>query len=102
MFDEKLEVLLEKLREDDLLIITADHGNDPPIQELTTQEKRYLSLPMERVMEGNGMLPEQDTFAVIGATIVDNFGLHSRKNNHRNFIAFLFKIKNIDKGGTKK
>lgn len=29
MFDEKLEVLLEKLREDDLLIITADHGNDP-------------------------------------------------------------------------
>lgn len=75
MFDEKLAVLLEKLREDDLLIITADHGNDPTYTGTDHTREKVPFLAYSRSMEGNGMLPEQDTFAVIGATILDNFGL---------------------------
>lgn len=75
IFDEKLAVLLEKLREDDLLIITADHGNDPTYTGTDHTREKVPFLAYSRSMEGNGMLPEQDTFAVIGATILDNFGL---------------------------
>lgn len=75
MFDEKLAVLLEKLREDDLLIITADHGNDPTYTGTDHTREKVPFLAYSRSMEGNGILPEQDTFAVIGATIIDNFGL---------------------------
>ena len=80
MFDEKLEVLLEKLRKDDLLIITADHGNDPTYTGTDHTREKVPFLAYGKAMEGNGMLPEQDTFAVIGATIVDNFGLHMPEN----------------------
>lgn len=80
MFDEKLEVLLEKLREDDLLIITADHGNDPTYTGTDHTREKVPFLAYGKAMEGNGMLPEQDTFAVIGATIVNNFGLHMPEN----------------------
>ncbi len=75
MFDEKLAVLLEKLREDDLLIITADHGNDPTYTGTDHTREKVPFLAYSKSMGGKGMLPEQDTFAVIGATIVDNFGL---------------------------
>lgn len=80
MFDEKLEVLLEKLREEDLLIITADHGNDPTYTGTDHTREKVPFLAYGKAMEGNGMLPEQDTFAVIGATIVDNFGFHMPEN----------------------
>ena len=80
MFDEKLEVLLEKLREEDLLIITADHGNDPTYTGTDHTREKVPFLAYGKAMERNGMLPEQDTFAVIGATIVDNFGLHMPEN----------------------
>ena len=80
MFDEKLEVLLEKLREEDLLIITADHGNDPTYTGTDHTREKVPFLAYGKAMEGNGVLPEQDTFAVIGATIVDNFGLHMPEN----------------------
>lgn len=75
MFDEKLAVLLDKLNEDDLLIITADHGNDPTYTGSDHTREKVPFLAYSKSMEGNGRLPQQDTFAVIGATIVDNFGL---------------------------
>lgn len=75
MFDEKLGMLLEKLREDDLLIITADHGNDPTYTGSDHTREKVPFLAYSRSMEGNGRLPEQGNFAVIGATITDNFGL---------------------------
>ena len=74
-FDEKLGVLLEKLGEDDLLILTADHGNDPTYTG-TDHTREYVPLlAWSPRMAGGGALEEADTFAVIGATIVDNFGL---------------------------
>lgn len=73
-FDKNLGVLLERLREDDLLILTADHGNDPTYTG-TDHTREYVPfVAYSRKMPEGGPLPEADSFAVIGATIADNFG----------------------------
>lgn len=74
-FDEKLGELLPLLREDDLLMLTADHGNDPTHTGTDHTRERVPFLVYSPSMQGCGLLPEQETFGVIGATIVDNFGL---------------------------
>lgn len=74
-FDEKLGILLDTLREDDLLIITADHGNDPTYTGTDHTRERVPFLAYSPSMKGNGALVEGDTFAVIGATTADNFGV---------------------------
>lgn len=79
-FDEKLGILMEKLREEDLLIITADHGNDPTYKGTDHTREKVPFLAYSKSMKGNGELPEQDTFAVIGATVVENFGLSMPEN----------------------
>ena len=74
-FDRNLGVLLEKLREDDLLILTADHGNDPTYTG-TDHTREYVPfIAYSKKMESGGPLEEADTFAVIGASIAENFGL---------------------------
>ena len=73
-FDVKLGELMEKLNEDDLLILTADHGNDPThIGTDHTRENVFL-IAYSPSMEG-GMMGDADTFAVLGASITDNFGV---------------------------
>lgn len=74
-FDQKLGILLDTLREDDLLIITADHGNDPTYTGTDHTRERVPFLAYSPSMTGNGALAEGDTFAVIGATTADNFGV---------------------------
>jgi phosphopentomutase len=74
-FDVKLGQLLELLREDDLLIITADHGNDPTHTGTDHTREKVPFLAYSPSIEGYGKLDDTTTFAVIGATIVDNFGL---------------------------
>lgn len=74
-FDQKLGTLMETLREDDLLIITADHGNDPTYTGTDHTREKVPFLAYSKSMEENGVLTEQETFAVIGATVLDNFGL---------------------------
>lgn len=73
-FDVKLGELLPLLREDDLLIITADHGNDPTHTGTDHTREKVPFIAYSPSMKENGQLPESDTFAVIGATIADNFG----------------------------
>lgn len=74
-FDEKLGELLEILNENDLLILTADHGNDPTYKGTDhTREKVPFIAWSPSIKEGK-ILPEQETFAVVGATIADNFEL---------------------------
>ena len=72
-FDQKLGVLLGHLREDDLLIITADHGNDPTYTGTDHTREKVPFLAYSKSMNGFGELPETDTFAVVGATIADIF-----------------------------
>ena len=72
-FDVKLGELLGELKEDDLLIITADHGNDPTHTGTDHTREMVPFFAYSPSMEGCGKLPDSDTFAVIGATIADNF-----------------------------
>ncbi|MCI8560897.1 MAG: phosphopentomutase [Dorea sp.] len=75
-FDIKLGELLDLLKEDDLLIITADHGNDPTHTGTDHTREKVPFLAYSPSMEGSGKLKDADTFAVIGATIADNFKIH--------------------------
>lgn len=74
-FDEKLGELLPQLRENDLLILTADHGNDPTYTGTDHTREKVPFIAYSPSMKQGGSLPEGDTFAVIGATIADNFGV---------------------------
>ena len=74
-FDEKLGVLIESLRQDDLLIITADHGNDPTYTGTDHTRELVPLLAYSKSHQGFGPFKTQDTFGVIGATITDNFKL---------------------------
>ena len=74
-FDKNLGVLMEKLGEDDLLLLTADHGNDPTFHG-TDHTREYVPLlAWSKAMDRGGLLEQQNSFAVVGATIADNFGL---------------------------
>ena len=72
-FDVKLGELLGELKEDDLLIVTADHGNDPTHTGTDHTREKVPFFAYSPSMEGYGKLEDQKTFAVIGATIADNF-----------------------------
>jgi len=74
-FDAKLGELLPLLNEDDLLILTADHGNDPTYTGTDHTREKVPFIAYSPSMNGFGPLPEQETFAVVGATIADNFGV---------------------------
>lgn len=74
-YDRRLPEVFEKMTENDLLIITADHGNDPTYKG-TDHTREYVPLLVysPRFAEGKE-LPLRKTFADIGATVADNFGV---------------------------
>lgn len=74
-FDEKLGELLSVLKGDDLLILTADHGNDPTYMGSDHTREKVPFIMWSPSMECGGELPEQETFAVIGNLIAKNFGV---------------------------
>lgn len=72
-FDRNLGVLMEELREDDLMILTADHGNDPTYTG-TDHTREYVPfIAYSKQMAEGGPLENEKTFAVIGASVADNF-----------------------------
>lgn len=79
-FDVKLGEFLNVLQEDDLLIITADHGNDPTYTGTDHTREQVPFLAYSKSMEGSGKLADTDTFAVIGATVADNFNIAMPEN----------------------
>ena len=74
-FDVKLGELLSVLRGDDLLILTADHGNDPTYTGTDHTREKVPFIAYSPSMKSGGPLKEQDTFAVIGASVAQNFGV---------------------------
>ena len=78
-FDQKLGELEKQLREDDLVILTADHGNDPTYTGTDHTREKVPFLAFSPSMIKKGGLPETDTFAVIGATVADNFEVEMPK-----------------------
>ncbi len=74
-FNYYLPILLKNLHKDDLLIITADHGNDPTFKG-TDHTREYIPILMySPIFKKGKRLPDRDTFADIGATILDNFNV---------------------------
>ncbi|OEH55718.1 phosphopentomutase [Oceanobacillus sp. E9] len=74
-FDQQLPEIIEQLHDDDLLIITADHGNDP-IHHGTDHTREYVPLLVYHNQINQAKeLPIRRTFADIGATVADNFGI---------------------------
>lgn len=72
-FDARLPEIMGAMRPDDLLIITADHGNDP-IHEGTDHTREYVPLLVYSPShQRTGKLPIRKTFSDIGATIAENF-----------------------------
>ncbi len=79
-FDEKLGILLEELREDDLLIITADHGNDPTYTGTDHTREKVPFLAYSKQMKEAKDLGELDSFAVVGCTVADVFDVAMPEN----------------------
>ena len=73
-FDVQLGELMNELREDDLLILTADHGNDPIFAGTDHTREMIPLLLYSKSHQGSGLLVG-DTFASIGKTIADNFNV---------------------------
>jgi phosphopentomutase len=74
-FNYYLPILLKNLNKDDLLIITADHGNDPTFKG-TDHTREYVPILMySPIFKKGKKLDDRDTFADIGATILDNFNV---------------------------
>lgn len=74
-FDAGLKELMDQLHEDDLLILCADHGNDPTYSGTDHTRERVPLLMWSPDMKKGIHLPDQNGFSCIGATILDNFGL---------------------------
>lgn len=76
-FDKDLELLINNLRDDDLLLVTADHGNDPTFKGSDhTREFVPLIAYSKKIKDGQ-LIDIRDSFADIGKTIITNFGLNS-------------------------
>ncbi|MEE8467772.1 MAG: phosphopentomutase [Planctomycetota bacterium] len=79
-FDPALGELLTKLREDDLLLLTADHGNDPTCQRGTDHTREYVPLmALGPAVRGGVELGTRDTFADLGATVEEALGLEPQR-----------------------
>ena len=79
-FDSKLPEMISKLRDDDVIMITADHGCDPGYTKTTDHTREYIPLLMygKKVTPAN--LGTRSTFADIGATVLKEFGIDAKFN----------------------
>lgn len=73
-FDEKLGTLLSLMKDDDLLMLTADHGNDPTFSGTDHTREQVPLLVYHKGIRG-GMGTEQESFGVIGASVAENFSI---------------------------
>ena len=74
-FDIKLGEFMDGMNDDDLVIITADHGNDPTYTGTDHTREKVPFIAYSPSMNEGGSIDNSDTFAVIGATVSDNFGV---------------------------
>jgi phosphopentomutase len=74
-FDGRLRHLLPRLHEDDLLIVTADHGNDPTTPSTDHSREHVPVLATGPRVNNDVALGTRKTFADLGQTIAENFGV---------------------------
>lgn len=77
-FDDKLSQILSLMREDDILMITADHGCDPSYMKTTDHTREYTPFLMTGRSVAAGNLGTKETFADIAATVLDYFGIQPK------------------------
>lgn len=75
-FDLQLHEFIKDMKEDDLLMVVADHGNDP-VHNGTDHTREYTPLVIYHKNIKGGILPVQKSFAVVGATIAENFNVEA-------------------------
>lgn len=74
-FDEKLPAIMDKMQDEDILMITADHGCDPGYLKTTDHTREYVPFLMFGKNITPGSLNTRKTFADIGATVLQYFGI---------------------------
>ena len=74
-FDVKLKELMDVMCDEDLVIVCADHGNDPSFKGTDHTREKVPFLAWSPSLKEGKILSEQDSFGCIGATILDNFNL---------------------------
>ena len=74
-FDKRLPRLVSKLRDDDLLVITADHGNDPTTPSTDHSREHVPVLLHGRQVKAGVDLGTRSSFADLGQTLAENFGV---------------------------
>ena len=75
-FDKELKKYMnEHLRDDDLLMLTADHGCDPSFRGTDHTRERVPLLMYGPGLKSNAILEERNCFTDIAATVLDNFGI---------------------------
>ena len=77
-FDQALPKFMEQMGEDDLLIITADHGCDPSTPSTDHSREYTPMLAWSKKIRPGANLGTRTTFADIGATVLEYFGLENR------------------------
>ena len=77
-FDQALPKFMEQMGEDDLLIITADHGCDPSTPSTDLSREYTPMLAWSKKIRPGANLGTRTTFADIGATVLEYFGLENR------------------------
>jgi len=87
-FDRRLPEVLNAMTTDDLLIITADHGNDPTFPGTDHTREFVPVLAFSPRFTVGKELPQSETFADIGATIAENFNVSMPKYG-RSFLSYL-------------
>lgn len=79
-FDSDLAKIIENLRDDDLLMITADHGNDPTWYGTDHTRERVPLISFSPSYQHGTLLTEEETFACIGKTVLANFDITPSSN----------------------
>lgn len=74
-FDEKLPEMVAKLNDDDIIMMTADHGCDPSYKKTTDHTREYIPFIMYGKNVKPGNLGSRKSFTDIAATVLDYFGL---------------------------
>lgn len=75
LFDRQLGTLIDKLETDDLIILTADHGNDPTFVGTDHTRENAPFIAYSPSLTKTGSLPPREGFGAIGATVAQNFGV---------------------------
>lgn len=79
-FDRDLKEILAVLKDDDCLMITADHGNDPTWWGTDHTRERVPLITYSPSYQNGRLIPERDTFGCIGKTVLKNFSVTPSDN----------------------